>query len=130
MLNPDVVTREMGVMEKCTFCVQRIREVKDLRRDEVYAEGGLEGRENNLPNTRVPEDKLKKLPACAAACPTGAMTFGNLKVKPSDPETGKDYVFSKFQDERAFAMLTELNTKPAIRYLARINHGPSKLHGH
>ena len=106
MLNPDVMAREVGVMEKCTFCVQRVREAKDHYRDTKQI---------------VPNDALRKLPACAQACPADAMTFGNLK----DPESD---VAKLFGDERAYAMLSELNTKPAVRYLARIHHGPSALH--
>lgn len=100
MLNPDVLTRTMGVMEKCTFCVQRIREVKDTYRDVGQT---------------VPDEALLTLPACASACPAEAITFGNAK----DPNSTVSKIF---QDERAYAMLSELNTKPGVRYLARISH--------
>jgi len=100
MLNPDVLTRTMGVMEKCTFCVQRIRDAKDTYRDV---------------GTTVPDEALVKLTACAAACPADALIFGNAK----DPNST---VSQHFKDERAYAMLSELNTKPGIRYLARISH--------
>jgi Fe-S-cluster-containing dehydrogenase component/anaerobic selenocysteine-containing dehydrogenase len=111
MLNPDVATRTMGVMEKCTFCVQRIRDVKDTYRDNHEV---------------VPNAALTRLTACASACPAEAITFGNLK----DPESD---VAHKFEDERAYAMLSELNTKPGIRYLARISHSeaaPGHGEGH
>jgi molybdopterin-containing oxidoreductase family iron-sulfur binding subunit len=127
MLNPDVVTREMGIMEKCTFCVQRIREVKDLYRDEVQARGELNTLKEGRPPTTVPEERLKNLPACGQSCPTDAITFGNLKTQRKG-EQYKNDVFRKFQDERAYSMLGELNTKPGVRYLARITHGPSQLH--
>jgi molybdopterin-containing oxidoreductase family iron-sulfur binding subunit len=107
MLNPDIVTREMGVMEKCTFCVQRLREVKDRYRDQDHAV--------------APDSALRKLTACAQACPADAITFGNAKDTEGE-------VHKLFQDERAYTMLGELNTKPGVRYLARINHTPSKLH--
>tara|TARA_B100000530_G_scaffold238018_1_gene154819 strand:+ start:226 stop:531 length:306 start_codon:yes stop_codon:yes gene_type:complete len=90
----------MGVMEKCTFCVQRIREVKSTYRDV----GEI-----------VPDSALTKLTPCASACPSNCITFGNAK----DPEAK---VSKKFQSERAYAMLSELNTKPGVRYLARISH--------
>ena len=61
MLNPDVSTREMGVMEKCTFCIQRIRYAKANHRA-----NGIDV---------VPNEVLETLPACVSACPTGAMTF-------------------------------------------------------
>jgi molybdopterin-containing oxidoreductase family iron-sulfur binding subunit len=108
MLNPDVLVREMGVMEKCTFCIQRIREVKDAWRD--VNKLGL-----------APDEALQKLPTCAQSCPAGCITFGNLK----DPES---LVSQTFQNERAYTMLGELNAKPGVRYLARINHIPSGLH--
>ena len=108
MLNPDVVTREMGVMEKCTFCVQRLRTVKDQYRDQGIA---------------APDSALRRLTACAQACPSDALVFGNA----NDP---KAEVSQLFTEPRAYAMLSELNTKPGVRYLARINHSESKLHGH
>ncbi len=97
MLNPDVSTREMGVMEKCTFCVQRIRAAKDSWRDVGQT---------------VPDQALQKLTACASACPSGAITFGNAK----DAESA---VAKKWESPRAYTLLGELNTKPGIRYLAR-----------
>jgi molybdopterin-containing oxidoreductase family iron-sulfur binding subunit len=104
MLNPDVLTREMGVMEKCTFCIQRLRSTKDLFRDE---------------GQKVPDSALQKLTACAQTCPTDAITFGNAN--------DADGTVSKlFQDERAYTMLGELNTKPGVRYLARINFIPAQ----
>jgi molybdopterin-containing oxidoreductase family iron-sulfur binding subunit len=108
MLNPDIVTREMGVMEKCTFCVHRLRDIKDQYRDD---------------GETVPDSALLKLTACAQACPSDAITFGNAK----DPAGA---VSKLWQEPRAYAMLGELNTKPGVRYLARISHSPSKLHGH
>jgi len=108
MLNPDVSVRTMGVMEKCNFCVQRLREAKDMYRDQGH--------------TTVPNNVLKHLPACVAACPADAMTFGNLK----DPDGD---VYKKFQDPRAYTMLHELNTKPGVRYLARITHQEPAIEG-
>lgn len=113
MLNPDVSTREMGVMEKCTFCVHRLREIKDTFRDNRYNGSGGPVVATN--------DALLKATACAQACPSDAITFGNL----NDTE---GTVHEMFQDERAYAMLSELNTKPGVRYLARVNHTPSALH--
>jgi molybdopterin-containing oxidoreductase family iron-sulfur binding subunit len=97
MLNPDVSTREMGVMEKCTFCVQRLRAAKDTWRDVHEV---------------VPDSALVKLTACAAACPSGAITFGNAK-------DSEGTLAKKWASPRAYTLLGELNTKPGIRYLAR-----------
>jgi molybdopterin-containing oxidoreductase family iron-sulfur binding subunit len=101
MLNPDVSTREMGVMEKCSFCVQRIRYAKATHRAD-----GVEV---------VPDTVLENLPACVSACPTGSMTFGNLK----DPASNVSKIVA---GPRAYAMLDSLNTKPGVRYLSKVVH--------
>ncbi len=99
-LNPDVTVREPGVMEKCTFCVQRIQEGKDHAKD---------------------EDRLVRdgevTPACAQTCPTQAITFGNLKD--SDGLASQNT-----QGSRAYKVLEELNTKPAITYLRKVRRRP------
>ncbi|MCZ6752534.1 MAG: 4Fe-4S dicluster domain-containing protein [Acidobacteria bacterium] len=95
-LNPDVVVRDKGVMEKCTFCVQRIREGKDHAKDE-----GRLVRDGEV------------TPACAQSCPTQAIVFGNLL----DPES----VVSRLsRRQHGYHALEELNTKPAITYLPRV----------
>ncbi len=120
MLNPDVSVREMGVMEKCTFCVQRTRAAKDAWRDVAF-----ESREDGKPVTitTVPDSALVGLTACAAACPTGSITFGNAK-----DEAGT--VAKKFASPRAYTLLGELNTKPGVRYLARVRHDFTPSVGH
>ncbi len=96
-LNPDVTVRCRGVMEKCTFCIQRIREV------EIVAQ--REGR-------KIEDGEI--VPACVQTCPTGVFTFGDLMDKDSK-------VSRMFADEpRAYQVLAELNTKPAIIYLKRV----------
>lgn len=94
-LNPDVTVRKRGIMEKCTFCVQRIRRA----RDEARAEGlALD------PNTVTP--------ACVQTCPTEALVFGNLM----DPESR---VSQMARSPRAVTLLEELGTLPSIAYLKR-----------
>jgi molybdopterin-containing oxidoreductase family iron-sulfur binding subunit len=95
-LNPDVTVRTKGVMEKCTFCIQRIREGKDLAKD-----AGRKVREGEI------------VPACAQTCPTNAIIFGNLK----DPDSR---VSRLWQDSRGYRVLEHLNTKPSITYLKRV----------
>ena len=97
LLNPDVATRPRGVVEKCTFCHHRIRDVCER--------AALEGRE--------PEDEqLQRLPACAAACPAEAIVFGDL----ADPEAR---VSELAHDPRRFQLLDYLGTDPSVIYLKR-----------
>jgi anaerobic selenocysteine-containing dehydrogenase/Fe-S-cluster-containing dehydrogenase component len=96
-VNPDVTKRGLGVMEKCTFCVQRIVEAKDTAKDL----GRL-----------VMDGEVK--PACVQSCPTQALSFGNLK----DPNSE---VSKKGRDGRAYKILDRMiNTQPSVSYLSRI----------
>jgi molybdopterin-containing oxidoreductase family iron-sulfur binding subunit len=95
--NPDVTVRSRGVMEKCTYCTQRVqaaqvaanKEDRPLRRDEVAT-------------------------ACQQACPTQAIVFGDLK----DPHSA---VSTIRRSGRHYALLEELGTRPRTTYLARWN---------
>ncbi len=95
-LNPDVTVRSKGVMEKCTFCVQRIAYGKDLAKDEG----------------RLLRDR-EVLTACEQACPSEAIVFGNLL-----DESSRASVLS--EDKRGYRSLEEINTKPAITYLKKV----------
>ncbi len=98
-LNPDVTLREVGVMEKCSFCVQRVREATSTAKDlgRVVRDGDVQT-------------------ACQSSCPTGAIKFGNLNDDAS--AVSKDHV-----SPRSYKVLDfELNTQPAIAYLARVVH--------
>ena len=92
-LNPDVTVRTRGIMEKCTFCVQRIRRVEE----QAVAE-----------NRSVVDGEVQ--PACVQSCPPGALAFGDL----NDPESR---VGQLSRSRRAFHMLDELGTDPAVFYL-------------
>lgn len=96
-LNPDVTVRSRGVMEKCTFCIQRIRQA------EIVAK--REGR---------PVRDGEVTPACAQTCPTGVYTFGDLM----DPDSRVSKLIRN--DPRAYQVLHELNTKSAVIYLKRV----------
>jgi molybdopterin-containing oxidoreductase family iron-sulfur binding subunit len=95
-LNPDVTVRHKGVMEKCSFCIQRIVEAKVRARSE-----GRKVRDGDFTT------------ACAQTCPAGALTFGNLL----DPESR---VSKLIRAPRAYQVLEQLNTKPAVIYLKKI----------
>lgn len=97
-LNPDVTVRTKGVMEKCTFCVQRIR----------FAQNDARVR-----GTAVADAAVQ--PACAQTCPSGAISFGNAR----DPGSA---VNIKKADERGYTVFETLNTKPGVTYLARVIH--------
>jgi anaerobic selenocysteine-containing dehydrogenase/Fe-S-cluster-containing dehydrogenase component len=99
-LNPDVMVRSKGVMEKCTFCVQRINAAKD--------QATIEGRKVRDGDFTV---------ACAQACPSQAITFGNHKAIPGQPES---QVNKLRQDPRAYWVLPHLNTRPGVTYLKAI----------
>jgi Fe-S-cluster-containing dehydrogenase component len=96
--NPDVTVRERGVMEKCSFCVQRIREA------EIGA--GREGRELRGSEVRT---------ACQQACPTKAIVFGSLDEPDSEMARLR-------REPRAYSALGDLGTEPRVRYLARIRN--------
>jgi MoCo/4Fe-4S cofactor protein with predicted Tat translocation signal len=107
VFNPEVTVRSRGVMEKCTFCTQRINMVKIAQR-----------------NAGQPVADGQITPACAQACPTEAIVFGDL----NDPASR---VARLFTHDRAYGMLAELNVKPRLNYLARITNPPGPAaHGH
>ncbi|HSF23319.1 MAG TPA: TAT-variant-translocated molybdopterin oxidoreductase, partial [Blastocatellia bacterium] len=98
MRNPDVSVRSRGVMEKCTYCVQRIQKAK--------IESQLEGRQ-------VRDGEI--VTACEAACPTQAIVFGNI----NDPASR----VSKLKKEgRNYSLLGELNTKPRTTYMGVVRN--------
>ena len=97
-LNPDVTVRGKGVMEKCSFCVQRIREAEHRTK--------LEGRE-------MQPDEFTT--ACAQACPSRAITFG-------DAADENWSVARLAEDRRAYHVFEELNTFTAVVYLKKVNH--------
>ncbi len=105
VINPEVTVRSRGVMEKCTYCVQRIQSVK------------IDAKNSRRP---IRDGEIKT--ACQQACPAQAIEFGDL----NDPASR---VSQAHADPRAYGMLAELNVKPRTSYLAQIrNPNPKLLH--
>jgi Fe-S-cluster-containing dehydrogenase component len=108
-LNPDVTVRETGVMEKCTFCVQRIRDAQNTAR--LQDRGATDG---------------EITPACAQTCPGDAIVFGNIK----DPNSRVSRVAASGRGYRVFE---GLNTQSAITYLKKVSlraEPPQSAEGH
>ncbi len=97
-LNPDVTVRSKGVMEKCSFCIQRIKEARTRAKNE---------------NRTIREGEVT--PACVQTCPTDALVFGNLMDRDSRVRRLCD-------DPRAYQAMGYLNTKPAVIYLKKVLH--------
>ena len=95
-LNPDVTTRSKGVMEKCSFCIQRIKEAHNRAKDE---------------NRDLRDGDI--IPACVQTCPTRALTFGSFM----DTESRLRRLAA---DPRAYQVMGYLNIKPAVIYLKKV----------
>ncbi len=98
VLNPDVTVRSRGVIEKCSFCVQRIQEGKLTAKRE---------------NRGVLDNDVRS--ACQTACPTGAIVFGNL----NNPESAVNKAAEGVGD-LAYQVLEEINVRPGVKYSAKI----------
>ncbi|OQW52807.1 MAG: molybdopterin oxidoreductase [Proteobacteria bacterium SG_bin7] len=97
--NPEVTVRSRGVMEKCSFCVQRIKEAKQIAQDN---------------REKLQDGDIKT--ACQQSCPASAITFGDV----NDPGSA---VAKLFNAENSSGVLEELNTRPAVKYLTKLrNH--------
>ncbi|MEK2690598.1 TAT-variant-translocated molybdopterin oxidoreductase [Bdellovibrio sp. GT3] len=113
-LNPSVGVRVRGVMEKCTFCVQRIQDGKTQARNE---------------KRQVKDGDIKT--ACQTSCPTGGIVFGDL----NDPESQVAKIWKAEEKERGYALLEEWHAKPSVRYLSKIRNNDKEStgghdHGH
>jgi len=103
--NPNVTVRFRGVMEKCTYCVQRIQEGKIKAKNEYR---------------KVRDGEI--LTACQQTCPTGSITFGDLNNRESA-------VRQLARTDRRYALLAELGTQPRTTYLAKIRNPNPEMHG-
>jgi len=105
VFNPEVTVRMRGVMEKCTFCVQRIQVAKIKHKNA--------GERTKDDRTLIPDGTIKS--ACQQACPAEAIVFGDLNDKESR-------VSKQFEDSRSYFMLAELNVRPRVSYMAKIRN--------
>ncbi|MGI4740430.1 MAG: TAT-variant-translocated molybdopterin oxidoreductase [Janthinobacterium lividum] len=106
VLNPDVTVRARGVMEKCSFCVQRIQL------------GKLEAKKQK----RRPLDG-EVVTACAQSCPTEAILFGDMR----DPSSRISQLLRREDGERAFHVLDSINVQPNVTYLTKIRNSVSEF---
>lgn len=109
MRNPDVTVRSRGVMEKCTYCIQRINEarIEAEKEDRKIRDGDI-------------------VTACAQACPTQAIVFGD--TADTESHGGKGSLVRQLKEQpTAYGVLTELNTRPRTSYLARLKNPNPKL---
>lgn len=106
VLNPDVVVRSRGVMEKCSMCVQTIQAGKLQAKKEGRAlkDGDIQS-------------------ACSSACPTGGITFGDL----NDTEAA---IVKTRNDDRNFFLLEDVGVKPTVSYLLKVRNQDEAIHGH
>lgn len=106
VLNPDVVVRSRGVMEKCSMCIQRIQAGK--------LEAKKEGRK------LVDGDIVS---ACSEACPTNAIVFGDL----NDPDSAISKLRKQEENERNYFVLDEIGIKPAVSYLTKVRNADETI---
>ena len=98
VLNPDVTVRERGVVEKCSFCVQRIQEKK------------LQAKLENRP---LADNEIKT--ACMQVCPAGAIVFGDMNNKQAK-------LTDLLTDQRNYNLIEEIHTLPSVGYLTKVRN--------
>jgi len=116
--NPDVTVRMRGVMEKCTYCVQRIEAGKIKTKNDWVKKSPDE--KNADPRVTIPDGAI--VPACAQACPANAIVFGDQ----NDPNSK---ISAMLKSDRSYQLLEEINTKPRTRYLAKLRNPAEGIKG-
>ncbi|MFA6260866.1 MAG: TAT-variant-translocated molybdopterin oxidoreductase [Bacteroidia bacterium] len=105
VINPDVTVRSRGVMEKCSFCIQRIQA------------GKLQAK---MENRDLKDGDIQT--ACSASCPSNAIVFGDMNDEHSE-------ISKLFRNERSYVMLEEYNVQPSVKYLTQIRNVDEKIAG-
>lgn len=119
VFNPEVTVRMRGVMEKCTYCTQRIQSAKIVTRNAAMNEAASQKLEGEAfatfvtEKSRVPDGSI--LTACQQACPTQAIWFGDLNDRESTVSTRQT-------SPRSYDLLAELNTRPRSKYLGKLRN--------
>jgi molybdopterin-containing oxidoreductase family iron-sulfur binding subunit len=111
-LNPDVTVRSRGIMEKCTFCIQRIR-----RTSRVAARDGEE----------LSDDSRELNPACVNACPTDTLFFGDLNDP--DSKVSKMKKEEMGDDGRGYELMPQYGTSPNVIYLKKVDESAKDSNG-
>ncbi len=106
VLNPDVTVRSRGVIEKCSFCVQRLQD------------GKLKAKKENRPLETGRDNKWDLKTACQQACPTNAIVFGNV----NDKNSAVSKIRNEEQTNRTYYVLEQLHVLPSVSYLAKIRN--------
>ena len=106
VINPDVTVRSRGVMEKCSFCVQRIQA------------GKLEAKKEK----RILKDGEINV-ACAQSCPTNALVFGDK----NDPNSEISRILAEEKEGRSFRVIEEINVDPNVNYLLKVRNKDKKV---
>ncbi|TAE89027.1 MAG: 4Fe-4S dicluster domain-containing protein, partial [Bacteroidetes bacterium] len=106
VINPDVTVRSRGVMEKCSFCIQRIQAGKLAAK---------------LENRKVKDGDVKT--ACQQSCPADAIIFGDVNDKNSE-------IAKLFKNERSYVVLEEYDVQPSVSYMTKIRNVNETLAGH
>ncbi len=105
VINPDVTVRSRGVMEKCSFCIQRIQSAK--------LQAKMENRDLKDGDVQT---------ACSSVCPSNAIVFGDMNDENSE-------ISKLFKNERSYVMLEEYNVQPSVKYLTQIRNVEETLAG-
>ncbi len=123
--NPNVTVRMRGIMEKCTYCIQRLKDAR-IRQKRAHRQAA---RANDQPShevpatpadLRIPPDSVRT--ACQDACPAEAITFGNLRDDTAAGAPTDARVVAARRLDRSYLLLNYLNTTPRTSYLARVKN--------